>query len=151
MIDSRELAKLNKKLHKIGKELQKAAADIPDVITQELVIGANLIRNTIIQSMRSTKRAPWTTGKAGHHPSMPGHPPAVDTGELLRSIMFDARPMEVEIGTFGGAPYGKWLETGTSKMEARPWLEPAVEEHADDIVKRIGIVGFNLVTEPFDR
>jgi hypothetical protein len=156
MIDSKELEKLNKKLARIGRDLIKQADKFPNAVTQELVIGANKIRNTIINSMRSTKRAPWyyTSGKTKvkHHPSLPYNPPAVDTGELIRSIMFDAREMEVEIGTFGGAPYGKWLETGTKdgKLKPRPWLDPAVQEHADDIVKRIGIAGFNLMTEPFE-
>jgi hypothetical protein len=155
MIDSKRLGELNKELHRIGKELQKAADEFSDVITDELIIGANKIRNTIINSMRNTKRAPWfyISGKTRvkHHPSMPGSPPAVDTGELIRSIMYDVAPLEVRVGSAGGGEYAKWLETGTPRMQARPWLEPAVEEHADDIAKRIGIAGFDLVTEPFDR
>lgn len=155
MIDSEALKKLNKDLNRIGRELAKQADKIPSTIGRELFIGGNKIRNTIIQSMRSTKRAPWyyTSGKTRvkHHPSLPYNPPAVDTGELIRSILFDVDHMSMEVGSYGGAPYGKWLETGTPRMKPRPWLEPAVSEHADDIIKRIGIAGFNLTTEPFER
>ncbi len=155
MIDSKALRGLNKKLAKIGRDLAKQVDEFPDAITKTLTIGANDIRNTILRSMRNTKRASYyyTSGKTKvrHRPSLPYNPPAIDTGELARSIMYDTEYMQVEIGTYGGAPYGKYLETGTKRMKPRPWLQPAVEEHQDDIIKRIGIVGFNAVTEPFDR
>jgi hypothetical protein len=65
--------------------------------------------------------------------SIPGAPPAPDNGTLMRSITHD---VEVHFGaTFGrvgsiikNPPYPLFLETGTSKMAARPWLAPAVEQ-----------------------
>lgn len=70
-------------------------------------------------------------------PSSPGRPPAVDTGNLKNSIV--ARPAgrgkaEVSIG----AEYAIYLEYGTTRMAARPFLRPAVErisEKAKEIVK----------------
>ena len=64
--------------------------------------------------------------------------------------------MKLQVGTAGGTKmkkdgesYGVHLETGTYNMAARPWLAPAVEQHADELVKRIGITGFDLASNPF--
>lgn len=59
---------------------------------------------------------------AGPSPSSAGNPPAVDTGTLRRSIQInqDTASGDVEVGT--NLEYGRYLEYGTSKMAARPWL-----------------------------
>ena len=153
MIDSKELAKLNIKLNKIGRDLLKTSVEIPNEITRELAVGANDIRNTIIRSMKDTKRAPWSykRGRKKHYPSAPGEPPAIDFGELVRSIMFDVRSMEIEIGSWAGAPYAEFLETGTKKMKARPWLDPAVEKHRQAIIDRVGDGVFEMILKPFEK
>jgi len=59
---------------------------------------------------------------AGPSPSKAGNPPAVDTGNLRRSIQInqDTASGDVEVGT--NVEYARYLEYGTSKMAARPWL-----------------------------
>ena len=154
MIDSKELTKLNAKLNKIGKELESAGKEFSNPVTRELVIGANEIRNTIILSMRNTPQTgrKYRRGKSGgiHIASSPGNPPAIDSGELLRSIVYDVRDMEVEIGNEAGAPYGRFLEEGTKKMEARPWLAPAVEKHKDPIINSVGKIAFEIIGKSFE-
>ena len=152
MIDSEALKKMNKKLDEIGKKIQKTVAEIPDVVTQELAIGAYDIRNTIIDSMKKTPKTGmrYRRGKNFHIASAPGEAPAVDYGELLRSIMFDVRHMEVEVGNEAGAPYGVFLEKGTEHIEPRPWLEPAVNEHFGGILSRVGKVSFEIIGKPFE-
>ena len=60
-------------------------------------------------------------------PSLPGNPPRIDTGKLVASIGTESRRMHrksvVRVGT--NVNYGRFLETGTSKMAPRPWLRPA--------------------------
>lgn len=152
MIETPALEKLNKQLNEIGKELYNQVDKLPAGITQELAIGANDIRNTIIKSMRDTPKTGrvYRRGKIVHVASSPGNPPAIDTGELIRSVMFDVRDMEIEIGSLGGAPYSKHLEFGTKKMEARPFVNPAVEKHEDEIVDRVGKKAFNIIKKPFE-
>jgi len=154
MIDSKELTKLNAKLNKIGKELESAGKEFSNPVTRELVVGANEIRNTIILSMRNTPQTgrKYRRGKSGgiHIASSPGNPPAIDSGELLRSIVYDVRDMEVEIGNEAGAPYGRFLEEGTKKMEARPWLAPAVEKHKDPIINSVGKIAFEIIGKSFE-
>lgn len=72
-----------------------------------------------------------------HRASAPGQPPASDTGTLLGSVemvLFDGG-LAAEVGT--RLDYGKFLEFGTSKMAARPWLSPAWETHRKEIVRNV--------------
>jgi hypothetical protein len=93
----------------------------------------------------------YRRGESGYHwSSMPGAPPAVDTGSLRASVDYDVNVRRGEvIGRVGSdidkllnelrkrAPaaianltgpldYGLYLEVGTKDMAARPWLVPAL-------------------------
>ena len=156
MIEGQALIKLNKDLSKIGEDLFKAAIAVPDAITRRLAIGANDIRNTIIMSMRETPKTGriYKRKSVRHISSSPGNPPAIDTGELVRSIIFDVKPFEIEVGSEGGAPYAEALEYGAEykdghKMAARPWLAPAVDKHEKEIINDVGKTAFELVKKPF--
>jgi HK97 gp10 family phage protein len=72
-----------------------------------------------------------------HRASAPGEPPASDTGRLLGSVeaVFFDGGLAAEIGT--GLDYGRFLEFGTSKMAARPWLQPAWDQHRKEIVRDV--------------
>ena len=65
----------------------------------------------------------------------------VRTGTLRDSIGVEVKPDEksVYIGTmvakFPKDPYGKYVELGTSKMEAQPFLRPAATEHSSEYKK----------------
>lgn len=76
---------------------------------------------------------------ARHRASAPGQPPATDTGNLVNSITFERdrserRPV-YSVGT--DEQYGGWLEFGTMRMAARPWLRPAVKASVRGMAKRI--------------
>lgn len=71
-------------------------------------------------------------GKLVRHafPSLPGDPPHRQTGDLASSV-------QIDVSDAGGKPVGKvgtnlrkgrWLELGTKKMAARPWLRRAFLE-----------------------
>jgi hypothetical protein len=69
------------------------AIDIYDKNTQRhLNRIANFFKNAIQLSMRQTPRSISTKLKRGakfHAPSIEGHPPAIDTGRLVNSIMIN--------------------------------------------------------------
>jgi len=104
-----------------------------------LVEGANNIRNKMIHLMQHTPKTgkKYKRGKKWHIASSPGNAPAVDKGQLIRSIVMEARKDEIEVGVKSGAPYGKWLEQGTPKMGARPFLKPAADAEIPRIKHRI--------------
>lgn len=124
--------------------------------------------NTIQNSIRRTPRLvgiSYQRGGKEHHPSVPGHPPAVDIGRLIGSISYSTswagpakgvvrgkakrkdgvtRPKKVKdietvvVGT--AVPYGLHLEMGTKDIEARPFLRPAIKKGQRRIAKLIKIV-----------
>jgi len=84
---------------------------------------------------KEINREPWEIGESGG-----GSP--VDSGRLRDTHKKDISPWEASIRPT--ADYAPWVHGGTSKMEARPWLDYAfreakgrVEDHADDMLKRI--------------
>lgn len=112
-----------------------------DAIHFRLVWGVNRIRNRMINAMRRTPKTgkKYKRGKKWHIASSAGNAPAVDTGQLLRSITMDDRLDAIEVGVKSGAPYAEWLETGTKdgKIKPRPFLGPAVNAEEQRIKERI--------------
>ena len=83
-----------------------------------------------------------------HYRSLPGEPPAVETGVLRASIMGQAKVegigitgkvgpdidhirAEAPVGT--DVEYGYYLELGTSEMDARPYLRPSLRRTAKKV------------------
>jgi HK97 gp10 family phage protein len=71
-----------------------------------------------------------------HQASAPGEAPAIDTGNLFNSFeLGDVTPTLGSLGT--NAEYAEPLEYGTSRMEPRPFLRPAVDEHEGEILDAV--------------
>lgn len=73
--------------------------------------------------MRNTKRR--TSFVGNHRPSLPGNPPAIDTGALLFSLNHETSYPFMEFGA--SVEYAGYLQDGTKKMAARPYLDVAIE------------------------
>lgn len=67
--------------------------------------------------------------------SRPGDPPNTDRGRLVQSIKFDFKDggLVGRVGT--NLRYGAFLEFGTLKMAARPWLSTAINMTKDQVAK----------------
>jgi HK97 gp10 family phage protein len=72
-------------------------------------------------------------GRKLHQTSAPGEPPAVDTGHLTGSG-YTKRIGKLAWEAGFSADYALYLEFGTSRMAARPFLFPAVQQAAGDII-----------------
>jgi len=73
-----------------------------------------------------------------HQASAPGQYPASDTGRLASNVIFDlprGNRLRSTVGT--NILYGEWLEFGTSRMAARPWLVPSVEKARVGVGKKM--------------
>ena len=122
---------LQNKQKKVVTELGKSIAKCCATIQREAM-----------EEMRDTATdTSITYGKKGHHPSLPGNPPAVDTGTLRRSITYEVDENNL-VGYVGSnlknPPYGAYLEFGTTKdgkqiIKPRPWLKPATEKSMEKI------------------
>jgi len=73
-----------------------------------------------------------------HRASTPGQPPAKDTGTLGESIEYKVTEEGYDVvGLVGStADYAIYLEFGTSKMAARPFLRPVLENKKKEIVDK---------------
>jgi HK97 gp10 family phage protein len=70
----------------------------------------------------------------GHVPSRPGEAPNADTHLLADNIeTVQPKPLLVEVSS--NAPYSAELEFGTSKMAARPFMEPAAARKRKEAVQ----------------
>lgn len=79
----------------------------------------------------------YMRGGRSHQASAPGEPPAVDTGFLINSIQTDVKS-DAEATITIAAEYAEALEFGTSKIEPRPFVRPAI----DNVLKRFDGGGF---------
>lgn len=100
---------------------------------------AMMVRATAVESISNgspsgiiyQKYNPRRTHKA----SSPGEPPATDTGYLVNNIavVIDADGLGASIES--RAAYSAALEFGTSQMQARPFMQPAIEENRPKIAR----------------
>jgi len=70
-----------------------------------------------------------------HQASAPGEPPMSDTGRLASSMQFEIDGLTGYV--FTPVEYGPYLEFGTSRMAARPFLFPSVEEERPVFMKAL--------------
>lgn len=71
----------------------------------------------------------------GEDPSSPGSPPKKITGTLQRSIAHEMGPDRKEAFVGSNIDYALFLELGTSKMAARPFLRSTLMKERDAIAK----------------
>lgn len=72
----------------------------------------------------------------GHIPSLPGEPPNADTRQLdgdIHTVVVGRGRVNVE----SIAPYSAALEFGTSKMAARPYMNPASQKKSPEAKKLV--------------
>lgn len=114
----RVLARLN------GAAGEKAVREVG----KALYAGGEAIRAEAVHSITDGA----VSGK-GHIPSLPGRPPLNDTGTLVAHIeTTQPAPLHVEVSS--SAPYAVPLETGSSKMAARPYMGPASRRKRKEVV-----------------
>ena len=148
---------LHVNLKRLGKEFAQSGKFIRPEMRKVMFESANEIRNDIIQSLRNTQKdltKVYARGRKTHNPSLAGHPPAIDTGDMLKNVNYDAEDYKFEIGsTLNDPPYPAWLEEPPPKApyEERPWLMPAVNRNESGIYSRIGKVIPDLTDKIFRR
>ena len=122
-------------MSKIGIKIQgvdELFADLKRLgsVSEEAVVDTinDLAMDTHSNAVQGIQRGPasgrtYKRGTVTHRASAAGEYPMSDTGRLASNVEFTvaskAKP-QAEVGT--NIMYGRWLEFGTSKMAARPWL-----------------------------
>ena len=88
----------------------------------------NLAVDTQREAVQGIQRGPATGAVRpdGSRASAPGEYPMSDTGRLANNVVANlptSGNISAEVGT--NIQYGRYLEFGTSRMAARPWLLPS--------------------------
>ena len=122
-------------------EVQRALRSMPGELAPE--VKKAVTRGTLAvhaEAIKRVQRGPasgrvYVRRGIAHRASAPGQAPATDTGRLVASIV----PV-IDSDGFGGRVqarvlYAKFLEFGTLKMAARPFMLPSLEAKRDAIVK----------------
>ena len=122
--------KLNK-----SKRYEATKREIRSKLKQIVGYGLNEIRNTAIQGiMQGTKSG--NIRPDGSRASAVGEYPATDTGFLQSNIYIQKSPSGLSGSVVSQAKYSSALEFGTSKMGARPFMQPSAEEVKPKIRRR---------------
>jgi hypothetical protein len=108
--------------------IREALHDIGQLHVEEI----QRLLNTGPKTGRIYKRP----GRPDHRASAPGQAPATDTGDLSKSVDYEARADQLEVGD--RESYGRWLEDGTKRMKPRPHVGVAANNIAGDAVVLLG-------------
>ncbi len=125
------------------------------VLMRRLKRAAIVVRKDIVVSFQKTPKQAGKRvsqlrvgpGQLLHERSKPGEPPAIQTGTLRRAMTYevgkDIQGPVARVGpmsTLGekSLKYARFLEFGTRKMRARPFLRPAFARKARDIALILG-------------
>ena len=132
--------------------LRRIASDVTSATDRAIVLGAEEVRSEAVRRIQRGGRTGrtytttfWTDGQGqlrvgrprpAHQASAPGEYPKSDSGRLASHIFARLIARGVaEAGT--DVVYGGYLERGTSRMAARPWLLRTFKELRPRIVDRI--------------
>ena len=145
--------RLEIKVKGVKKALQSLKAlekDLQEPFREVIKGGGQLIRGEAIKSIQTGPKSGRTYEKYNprrtHKASAPGQAPASDTGNLVRNII--VRQVDIDNAAVeSNATYSSFLEFGTSKMLARPFLFPATERSRPKIIQAV----FNKVKQEIQK
>ena len=129
-----------KNLKKVLSQLNRLQKDM-EVPFQEIVKGGGqLIRGEAIKSIQTGSKSgvmyQMYNPRREHRASAPGQAPASDTGNLVSKIIVKQKTRNIT-NVESNANYSAYLEYGTSKMEARPFMLPAFEKSKKPIINAV--------------
>lgn len=130
-------------VEELQRRLRRLGVNMDDEISDAVNATAVEVRT---QAVRNIQRGPATgrvyekyEPRRTHRASAPGEAPKTDTGRLASSVQTRSSGTLTAF-VYTPIKYGPHLELGTRKMEARPWLFPALESQRDDWERRLSEV-----------
>ena len=133
--------KVSVKIDREGKNLTGISDDIRKKMKQVIAYGINATRNTavdnILRGAKSGERYVKYNPRRTHQASASGQFPASDTGFLANNIITNMQGNGLEGEVISQAEYSQYLEYGTSKMGARPFMQPSLEQNRPKIRARL--------------
>lgn len=127
----------------LKRKLLSLGASMDDALLGGVILTANDIRTDAIKSIhgvspgRQVQRSRQGGGTYTHTAAAEDTAPNTDTGKLVNSIAIDVNKSGLYALVGSNLDYAGFLEMGTSKMRARPWLEPALRKNRDNLNKNL--------------
>ena len=127
-------------------QIKKLGPLFSDAVDQGVFVTSEEVRAYAVKSIQETSpgRQVQRTKQGGkgtytHTAAAKNYAPNSDTGKLVTSIASN----KTGNGTYkvgSGLDYASWLEFGTKKMDARPWLQPAMRANGHNLIVNISEV-----------
>lgn len=127
-------------VQELEANMEKLAKKFSQDIVEAAIASGEIVRTEAIESIQEVSRGDdverYREGGNSymHTASKVGDAPNTDTGALVRSVQVEVGTKYVYVGS--SLDYAKWLEFGTRRMGARPWLNPALERKRNEIRKQ---------------
>ena len=139
-----------KNINEALKKFDTLKKDLETPFREVIAGGAQLIRGEAIRSIQNGPKSGRIYEKYNprrtHRSSAPGQAPASDTGNLVSQIRVREENKDL-IKVESNALYSSFLEFGTSKMLARPFLFPATERSRPKIIQAV----FNRIKQEIQK
>jgi len=120
------------------ERIDEAIKKIADHAEERMLEAVDEVRNATLETLSGSRsgriyKVPGTG--VDYTASAPGEPPAVQLGDLRKSVKGGIEKEGKTVIGFVGSelPKASMLEMGTSKMLPRPWLRPSFEKSSDKI------------------
>lgn len=120
---------------KIAEQLRKRGEEYDKQVRKIINAGALAIHADAVESVQRGPKTGHTYGN--HQASAPGEPPATDKGDLVRGITIVTEPDGKEASIVSKADYSWSLEFGTTNMEPRPFMQPALDKNIPEITRQL--------------
>ena len=121
-------------INQIIKQLEEKRLDYEKKVFAGLNDAADILKIEMVRSINEISNG-IKYGK--HIASKAGDAPNVDTGRLKNSIQKKSISVDsIEVGSYN-TEYATYLELGTSRMEPRPFVQPALDKNRKVITKII--------------
>jgi HK97 gp10 family phage protein len=129
--------KLDVKLDKSIEALSNIQKGLINPVNRAMKVGAMELSDAIKKRINHESNGrKYKRRGVVHIASERGHPPNTDTGYLRRSVTW-TRKQDWVFYVIVGARYASWLENGTTKMAARPFVRPERDRLKQRIIDRI--------------
>ena len=139
-----------KDINKVLGKFRSLGKDLEEPFREVVKGGAQFVRGEAVKSIQTGSKTGRTYEKYNprrtHKASAPGEAPASDTGNLVSQIRVKEESKDL-IKVESNALYSSFLEFGTSKMLARPFLFPATEKSRMKIAQAV----FNKVKQEIQK
>lgn len=131
MADAQRMRNITFKTPVVAAKLNRVKAQAWKIVAHEL----DVLLDKEISKKVTVRRGP--KGGVIKTRSKPGEPPREETGNLRRKTEVVYRKGSVVVRT---PNYGAWLDGGTSRMLARPFIDTVIFKQRKTIDKRANVV-----------